>query len=52
MGKPKVSATISAKTEDRITYDQREKVQRDYEWAISGAPLKKVVKKVVKKRSR
>ncbi len=29
--------TISAKTEDRIMYDQREKVQRDYEWAISGA---------------
>jgi predicted transposase/invertase (TIGR01784 family) len=29
--------TISAKTEDRIMYDQREKAQRDYEWAITGA---------------
>ncbi len=29
--------TISAKTEDRAMYDQREKAQRDYEWAISGA---------------
>lgn len=29
--------TISAKTEDRVMYDQREKAQRDYEWAISGA---------------
>ena len=28
---------ISAKTEDRIMYDQREKAQRDYEWAITGA---------------
>lgn len=30
-------AIISAKTEDRTNYDQREKAQRDYEWAISGA---------------
>ncbi len=29
--------TISAKTEDRAMYDQREKAQRDYEWAITGA---------------
>jgi predicted transposase/invertase (TIGR01784 family) len=29
--------TISARTEDREMYDQREKAQRDYEWAISGA---------------
>ncbi|WP_197455181.1 Rpn family recombination-promoting nuclease/putative transposase [Stieleria varia] len=29
--------TISAKTEDKQMYDQREKAQRDYEWAISGA---------------
>ena len=28
---------ISAKTEDKSMYDQREKAQRDYEWAISGA---------------
>ena len=28
---------ISAKTEDKEMYDQREKAQRDYEWAISGA---------------
>ena len=28
---------ISAQTEDRHMYDQREKAQRDYEWAISGA---------------
>jgi predicted transposase/invertase (TIGR01784 family) len=28
---------ISAKTEDRVMYDQREKAQRDYEWAIAGA---------------
>ena len=28
---------ISAKTEDKNMYDQREKAQRDYEWAISGA---------------
>jgi hypothetical protein len=30
-------ATISAKSEDRQMYDQREKAQRDYEWALSGA---------------
>ena len=29
--------TISAKTEDKQMYDQREKAQRDYEWAITGA---------------
>jgi predicted transposase/invertase (TIGR01784 family) len=28
---------ISEKTEDKQMYDQREKAQRDYEWAISGA---------------
>lgn len=28
---------ISAKTKDKQMYDQREKAQRDYEWAISGA---------------
>ena len=28
---------ISAKTEDRNMYNEREKAQRDYEWAISGA---------------
>ena len=28
---------ISAKTEDKRMYDQREKAQRDYEWALSGA---------------
>ncbi len=28
---------ISAKSEDKLMYDQREKAQRDYEWAISGA---------------
>lgn len=28
---------ISAKTEDKQMYDQREKALRDYEWAISGA---------------
>ena len=28
---------ISEKTEDKQTYDQREKAQRDYEWAPSGA---------------
>ncbi len=28
---------ISAKTEDKQMYDQREKAQRDYEWVISGA---------------
>ena len=29
--------TISLKTEDKLMYDQREKAQRDYEWALSGA---------------
>jgi predicted transposase/invertase (TIGR01784 family) len=29
--------TISGKTEDKQMYDQREKAQRDYEWALSGA---------------
>ena len=29
--------TIAAKTEDKQMYDQREKAQRDYEWALSGA---------------
>jgi hypothetical protein len=28
---------MSAKTEDQQMYDQREKAQLDYEWAISGA---------------
>lgn len=28
---------ISSKTENKQMYDQREKAQRDYEWAISGA---------------
>jgi len=28
---------ISKKTKDRIMYDQREKAQRDYEWALKGA---------------
>ena len=28
---------ISAKTEDKLMYDQREKAQRDFEWAIAGA---------------
>jgi len=28
---------ISEKTEDKQMYDQREKTQRDYEWALSGA---------------
>jgi flagellar biosynthesis/type III secretory pathway protein FliH len=28
---------ISEKTEDKRMYDQREKAQRDYEWALSGA---------------
>lgn len=28
---------ISAKKEDKQMYDQREKAQRDYEWALSGA---------------
>ncbi len=29
-------AIISAKTEDKQMYDQREKAQRDYEWALSS----------------
>ena len=33
----KTIAIISAKAEDRQMYDQREKAQRDYNWAISGA---------------
>jgi len=33
----KTIEVISAKTEDRTMYDQREKAQRDYEWAITGA---------------
>jgi predicted transposase/invertase (TIGR01784 family) len=37
-------ATISAKTEDRLMYDQREKAQRDYEWAMSGAREEGLVK--------
>lgn len=28
---------ISAKTEDKQMYDQREQAQRDYEWTLSGA---------------
>jgi predicted transposase/invertase (TIGR01784 family) len=28
---------IAAKTEDRAMYDQREKAQRDYQWALDGA---------------
>ncbi len=28
---------ISVKTEDRNMYNEREKAQRDYEWALSGA---------------
>lgn len=28
---------IAAKTEDRAMYDQHEKAQRDYQWAIQGA---------------
>jgi len=28
---------ISERTEDKQMYDQREKAQRDYEWALSGA---------------
>ena len=28
---------IAQKTEDRIMYDQRDKAQRDYQWAIEGA---------------
>lgn len=33
----KTIETISGKTEDKQMYDQREKAQRDYEWALSGA---------------
>ena len=29
--------SIASKTEDRIMYDQREKAQRDYRWAMDGA---------------
>ena len=29
--------TIAAKTEDRRMYDQREKAQRDYQWALNSA---------------
>ncbi len=32
-----VIETIAAKTEDRTMYDDREKAQRDYRWAIEGA---------------
>jgi len=32
-----VIETISAKSEDRLMYDQREKAQRDHQWAIAGA---------------
>ena len=32
-----VIETIAAKTEDRVMYDQREKAQRDLQWAIQGA---------------
>ena len=28
---------ISEKTEDRVIYDQREKAQRDYQWAIASS---------------
>jgi predicted transposase YdaD len=28
---------VQAKSEDKQMYDQREKAQRDYEWALSGA---------------
>jgi flagellar biosynthesis/type III secretory pathway protein FliH len=30
---------IASKAEDRVMYDQREKAQRDYLWAIEGARL-------------
>ena len=46
----KAIAVISGKTEDKQMYDQREKAQRDYEWAIS-APAKKGVKRGVNKAS-
>jgi len=29
--------TIASKTEDRAMYDEREKAQRDYLWALEGA---------------
>ena len=32
-----VIEAIAAKTEDRLMYDQREKAQRDYQWALDGA---------------
>ena len=32
-----VIETIAQKSEDRTMYDQREKAQRDYDWAISSA---------------
>jgi predicted transposase/invertase (TIGR01784 family) len=32
-----VLETIAAKREDRHMYDQREKAQRDYQWALDGA---------------
>lgn len=32
-----VLETIAAKTEDRHMYDQREKAQRDYQWALDSA---------------
>jgi predicted transposase/invertase (TIGR01784 family) len=32
-----VVETIAAKTEDRWMYDQREKAQRDHQWALDGA---------------
>lgn len=32
-------AAIAAKSEDRLMNDQREKVRRDYEWAIRSAQL-------------
>ena len=32
-----VIETIAEKDEDKVMYDQREKAQRDYEWAISSA---------------
>ena len=32
-----VIEAIAAKTEDRVMYDEREKAQRDYQWAMQGA---------------
>ena len=32
-----VIEAIAAKTEDHVMYDEREKAQRDYQWAIQGA---------------